>query len=544
MVTASVFRSSAIMAAGTAVSRLLGFVRVAVLASAVGSTTAAGDAFDVANKAPNILYMLLIGGLLNAVLVPQIVSASKSADSGKAYLDRLITLSIVAMGGMTAVLTVAAPVVTWVYGSQLAPSTLTLAISFAYLCIPQVFFYGLYAVLGQILNAKDSYGPYMWAPVINNVIALVGLAAFIGWRGTYPGSGAQNPDQWTTDMVWLLAGSATIAVAAQALVLVPFMYQLGYRYKPAWGFRGMNFGSARSVASWTFLGLLVGQAVYALTAQVGSAARTAAETSGVPGLSEQTAGLFAYSQAFLLFMLPHSLVVVSLVTAMFTRLSRAVADNRLDDVTADTQRTVRVVAVVMALATLGLIVLRTPLAMMISGDPTSAPAVGWVVAAMGLGLTAFSINYALQRVVYAFKDGKTVFLTQIPNFAVMTVVNVTALFVVPERWMVPCVGLGMSLGNVVGVVTLWLVLRRRLPGLDTNNVITLLAQLTGVVLVVGASGVALVTWWDSWLTTRLGALGCLAAVGVYLVAAYAVGLQLLRVRELRDVVAVVRRRSR
>lgn len=544
MVTASVFRSSAIMAAGTAVSRLLGFVRVAVLASALGSTTATGDAFDVANKAPNILYMLLIGGLLNAILVPQIVSASKSADSGKAYLDRLITLAIVVMGTMTAALTAAAPLVTWIYGSQLAPSTLTLAISFAYLCIPQVFFYGLYAVLGQILNAKDSFGPYMWAPVINNIIALTGLAAFIWWRGTYPGSGAQNPDQWTHNMIWLLAGSATIAVAAQALVLLPFMHKLGYHYKPAWGFKGMNLGSARSVATWTFLGLLVGQAVYAMTAQVGSAARTAAENSGIPGLSEQTAGLFAYSQAFLLFMLPHSLIVVSLVTAMFTRLSKAVSDQRLQDVTTDTQRTVRVVAVVMALATLGLVVLRTPLAMIISGDPTSATAVGWVVAAMGLGLTAFSINYALQRVVYAFKDGKTVFLTQIPNFAVMAIVNLAALLVVPEQWMVPCVGLGMSLGNVAGVVTLWVVLRRRLPGLDTSNIIALLAQLSGVVLVAGVGGMTLVLWWDTWLTTRLGALGCLTVVGICLVAAYAVGLRLLRVNELQQVIAVVRRRSR
>jgi hypothetical protein len=182
------------MAAGTAVSRVLGLTRSLVLIAALGATGVAADTFDTANKIPNILYMLLAGGVLNAVLVPQIVRATRS-DGGQQYVNRLITLSVTLLAAATVVLTLASPVLVHLYSTTRSAAWHGLATAFAFWCIPQVFFYGLYTVLGQVLNAKGRFGAYMWAPVANNVVAILGLAAFIVIYGP-SGAGRHDLNSW------------------------------------------------------------------------------------------------------------------------------------------------------------------------------------------------------------------------------------------------------------------------------------------------------------------------------------------------------------
>ena len=255
----SLGRSTAVMAAGTGVSRVLGLVRNTLLVAAVGVTSApAADAFAVANTLPNIFYMLIAGGVINAVLVPQVVRAYRSAN-GQEYVDRLLTVSFVILGGATVVLWAASPLIVRVFlsGEQAA-----LATAFALWCVPQVFFYGVYTLLGQVLNARGSFGPYMWAPVVNNVIAIVGLVAFIAMYGTWerPARGTvEDLSVWSGGRVTLLAATATLGVVAQAAVLVWPLRRLGFRYRPRRGWRGAGLGSAGRVAGWTFAALAVGQ---------------------------------------------------------------------------------------------------------------------------------------------------------------------------------------------------------------------------------------------------------------------------------------------
>ena len=225
-------RSAAIMAAGTAVSRLLGIVRGALLVAAVGSTGLAADSFDLANKLPNIAVMLLATGVLNAVLVPQVVRAYRTAD-GEDYVNRVITLGATLLLAVTVLLTLGGAVLVELYsGVGSGPQLRTLATAFAVWCLPQVFFYGMYTLLGQVLNARGSFGPYMWAPVVNNVVAIAGLAVFLGLFGPFHADLAPaDPDWWTPGRLALLGGTATLGVVCQAAVLIWPLHRIGFRHR-------------------------------------------------------------------------------------------------------------------------------------------------------------------------------------------------------------------------------------------------------------------------------------------------------------------------
>ena len=194
--TAGILSSTAVMASGTVVSRMSGFVRSALLIAALGGGLHA-DLFNIANTVPNMLYILLAGGIFNAVLVPQLVRGMKNdADGGVAYTNRIMTLAILFLGAVTILLVVAAP---WVMSLFLDPeyNTAKLAaqhdsiIAFARFCLPQVFFYGMFVLVGQILNSRGRFGPMMWAPIANNLIAVAVLVLYLV---VYGPTGGPNGD--------------------------------------------------------------------------------------------------------------------------------------------------------------------------------------------------------------------------------------------------------------------------------------------------------------------------------------------------------------
>jgi len=232
----SVAKNSLIMASGTVVSRVLGFVRAVLLAAMIGVTTNAADAFGVANQLPNNVWAIIAGGVLNAILVPQLVKARSHADGGAGYINRLMTMALVVFGAITAIATIAAPLLVSIYTSGWSPAHLALATAFAYWCLPQLFFYGLYSMLGEVLNARSAFGPYMWAPVLNNVVSLAGMVGYIVIFGLDP-TGKTTVDHWGFGQVSLLALSATAGVAAQAIILFfawRVCYLLRYVFRFGW----------------------------------------------------------------------------------------------------------------------------------------------------------------------------------------------------------------------------------------------------------------------------------------------------------------------
>ncbi len=523
-------RSSAVMAAGTAVSRVLGFGRALVLVAALGLTFASANTFDTANKIPNILYMLLAGGVLNAVLVPQIVRASKARDGGQEYVNRLITLALALLAAVTLVMTLAAPLLVRAYALRQAPDWLALSTGLAFWCLPQVFFYGLYTVLGQVLNARGRFGAYMWAPVLNNVVGIAGLVVFIVVYG--PGDEGQHEiSSWTPTKIAVLGGFATLGVMAQSLVLLWPLHRLGFRYRPVWGFRGVGLSSARRVAGWTFAAILVGQVGLLVTTNV---ANTAEKLNRGTALQEATPGAAAYSYAFLLFMLPHSLVAVSLVTALFTRMSAAAGQDSWPTVRDDLSLGLRTVGIFSVLATVGLVVLGVPIGIAITGSTQAGPALGHVVAAMAVGLTGFSATYLFQRVYYAYEDARTPFWIQVPTVMIIIAAGLASLLWLSAEYMVVGVGAGMSVSALLsaGLSAWWL--RRTHGDIDGRRVTRTHVRLLLAGLATAAGGALVVRALNEVTASgRLGAILTCLVGGTVMCLLYLGALRLLHVEELR-----------
>ena len=533
--SASLARSTAGMAAGTIASRVLGVVRAAMQLAVVG-TFVTGDAWDVANTLPNIIYLLLAGGVLNAVLVPQITKAASHADGGRDYVDRLLTVAIVGIAVVAFVFTVAAGLLVELYSSsKWTADVRSLSTAFALICMPQIFFYGLYTLLGQVLNARNRFAAYMWAPALANVVAIAGLAFFLV---AYPHQA--DVTSWTSPMVWVLAGSATAGVAAQALVLVVPLWRSGFRFRPRWGVRGVGLRTASTVALWTFAATGVAATGFVITSRVLTYAGQAGVLAGL-----EVPGKISYTNALLIFMLPHGLVTVSLVTALFTRMSRAAHAGDLGEVRADVDRGLRLTAVATVPATVAAFVLGfAATATLYQGSSESSTrGIATVMMAMMVGLVPFGVLYLLQRVFYAFEDARTPFRLQLVVTAVATIANLASLLL-PLRWIAVGVGAGQALSNLAGMAVGLVLARRRLEVLPLREVSRTYVRL-GVASVLAAAAAYLVQLGlGQVLGGRLYSPVALVTGGLVFVVIYVVAARALRVREIGDLVEPILERVR
>lgn len=532
-------RSSAIMASGTLFSRVLGFARNSLTAYVVGLTIIAADAWNAANTLPNIFHLLIAGGVLNAVIVPQITRAMRDADGGTTYINRLLTLSVAALAVITLLLMLAAPLlVSLVVSSSWPPEARTLATAFAVLCLPQVFFYGLYTLLGQVLTAHHRFGAFMWSPALANLVAIGGLLWFVVTDQTRQGA----VDEWTPTMIAVLGGSATVSIALQAFALIPALRRTGLRFRPVWGLRGSGLRGASRMAMWAFAAVAVGQGAYLVNSRVLTGALHAADAQGVEG-----AGLTAYANAFLLFMLPHGIITVSLVTALFTRISHAAHDGDTGAVTADLRRGLTLPGSILLPGTAA-ILLVSPwlLAAVLPGTPRDQTdaSVG-VLVAMMIGLVPYGWFFLVQRAFYAYEEGRTPFVLQL----VVTGVALTFTFVgsigAPVHaatW----VGLGQTVSNLAAaVIGLWL-LRGRLGSLGLGRVVRQFVRMglaTALGTLVGYGvlrGLLLIVDGGTWI----GALVITALVGLVVVAVALVVSLRLRVEEVSELLDPLTRRLR
>jgi putative peptidoglycan lipid II flippase len=529
-------RSSSVMAAGTVVSRLLGFVRSAVLAAAIGLATVNGM-FTLANTVPNIVYILLAGGVINAVFVPQIVRAMQNPDGGRAYTDRLLTVAGTGLLVVTVAVTLAAPLIVAIYtGGELSASDVSLARAFAFWCLPQVFFYGVYTMLGQVLNARGSFGPMMWAPIANNVVVIAVLLVFMAVATV----DFRDSSSVSAGEIALLGGGTTLGLVVQSLVLVPVLRRTGFGFRPRFDIRGHGLGRAGSLAKWTLLFVLVNQVAYAVVVNLATSAGKLAEDVGGPGLA-------GYSNAYLIFILPHSIVTVSVVTALLPRMSAAAASGRMAEVRDDLSTGWRLTAVALVPAAFGFLVLADDATRVIfaGAGAADARAVGLVVAGFAPGLLAFSAQYLTLRGFYALEDTRTPFLIQVVVAGVNVGLALLAAAVLPARWVVVGLAGAYSLAYVVGLATSVAVLRRRTGGVDGRRVVR-----TYVRLILAALPAAVVAALVVQLTTSAagsgvaGSLTAVAAGGTVLLAGYLGLARLLRVRELSDLLGMVRRRGR
>jgi len=450
----SVAKHSLIMASGTVVSRVLGFVRAVLLAAMIGVTTNAADAFGVANQLPNNVWAIVAGGVLNAILVPQLVKARSHADGGAGYINRLMTLAIVVFGGITALATLAAPILVDIYTSGWSPAHLALATAFAYWCLPQLFFYGLYSMLGEVLNARSAFGPYMWAPVLNNVVSLGGMIAYIVIFGMDP-TGKTTVANWGYGQVTLLAISATAGVAAQAIILFFAWRRIGLHFKPNFQWRGFGLGPALRAGSWTLAMVLVTQIAGIFQSSVASSA--VAGRSGGDVASVAASGI-----AWLIFMLPHSVGTVSLATVYFTRIATHAHEGRMHDVKQDLRDGMRVVALISALATVALIVLAYPISRVFVGEYAGTAALAKVLVAFMVGLLPFSLGFFMQKAFYSLEDTRTPFWITVAQSTLYIIGALVIQVAVPPIHRVAGLAFLTSGTVLVSAILYFVILRRRI----------------------------------------------------------------------------------
>ncbi len=538
----SMLTSSAVMAAGTVVSRASGFVRTALLGAALGLGLHA-ELFNVANTVPNMLYILLAGGLFNAVLVPQLVRAMKNdPDGGEAYAQRIMTLAALFLAVVTILLVIAAPLLMRVFlaPSYFAPDLVEQresAIAFARYCLPQVFFYGMFVLVGQVLNSRGSFGPMMWAPIANNVITVLVLVGYLLVFG--PAVGPELEGGYSSGQELLLGLGSTAGIAAQLLILAPYLRRAGFRLRLRFDFRGAGLGHTLRLGIWTVLFVVVNQVAYTIVVRIASA-----------GAADDGTGYTVYSLAFLTIMVPHSIATVSLATAMLPRLSRHAAEGDLRGVARNIAATLRQVLALIVPVAAVIPLISDDLSNLVWGYGAASQTyatVGLALALFAPGLVLFTSHYLMLRGFYALERTRTVFWVQ----CVIAATNV-GLAVVLTRSTPPehtAAALVVAYGGayLVGAIGSYLLLRHVLGGLDTRTLVRFLVRLAvavGVAVVIGwtvRAGLDAITPDDSKPFALLTiAVVTVAGAGVYLALS-----RVLRIAEVTTVLGLFTgRRSR
>jgi len=496
-----ILASSAVMATGTVFSRASGYLRNVLLAAAIGNELHA-DLFNIGNTIPNMLYILLAGGVFNAVLVPQLVRAQKNdPDGGEAYTNRVITLALIFLGAVTILLVLAAPLVmrlflSSAYDDPALAAQRDSAIMFARLCLPQVFFYGMFALLGQVLNARGRFGPMMWAPIANNAIAIAVLILYLLWFG--PLADGDGCSAFTRTQELVLGGGATLGIAAQVLVLLPVLKAAGVRFRARYDFRDSGLGHTLRLGIWTVLFVVVNQAAYTVVVRLasggtaGSTCQDGAQQAQVTQAAADATGYTVYAAAFLFVMVPHAIITVSLATAILPRLSAKASDGDLQGLAGTLAGTLRIALVVVIPFALALPLLAYDAAKVLFGYGATATTFDHFVPSMilfGPGVVFFTVHYLMLRGFYALELNRTVFFIQCAIGATNVALAILLVREATAAQTSPALVIAYGSSYVVGSLVSYLLLRGRLGGLETPALLRL------VVRVLVAAGVSTLVAW-------------------------------------------------
>jgi putative peptidoglycan lipid II flippase len=530
----SLARSTAVMATGTLLSRVTGLLRVTVLVATLGvGESRLADVYNVANTTPNIIYELVLGGILSSIFVPVFVEVRTTRGPRQAWHVARATMTIAFVGlGLLALATMATS--SWIIrlyihsGSpQERAEAIRLGGQLLAMFMPQVVFYGVGAVMTGLLNANRRFGVPMFAPILNNLVVIaVGLTFHVLVGRQVPQVG-----EVTTGQKLLLGLGTTAGVAAMTLVQWPFLRRIGFRFHFVWNWRDRALRKMATLSAFTVGYVVTNQLGYLLVPVL---------AYGVQG------GYTAYSTAFIFFQLPHGVFAVSVMTALLPPLSEHAVAADWDAFRSTLARGIRLTAAVLLPAALGYLALAGPIVRLLleHGVVTGASTelLTRVLVVFVLGLVPFSTFQLLLRAFYALQDTRTVFLVNLVAVGVNVVVDLLLFNLLPQRWKIPGLALGHATSYAVGSVLLFAFLARRVGGLEGGRILRSLGRML-------AAGVAMAA-----IAALLGrAAGGLLAPGflrdlVTVVVGVGAGLvsylllgRLLRIQELGLLLEVVRR---
>jgi putative peptidoglycan lipid II flippase len=523
---AGLLRSNLVVAAGTAASRLTGLARVVVFGIVIGQTALA-DAYDGANNSPNSIYELLLGGVLSASLVP--LFTRQFSDGDRKATEAVVSVAVTLLFAVTVVAVVAAP---WIFRLfSLTPSDTVDATQFrsagtalARIFLIQIFFYGLTTLATALLHARRKFFAAAWSPVLSNVVIIASLFMVPGvMNGNQPELG----DLWDRPALrWLLGVGATAGIAVMALSLGPALWRAGVRlaFRPDW--RHPAVRTLLTLSGWTFGFVIANQIALIVIKNLAE-----------PG----SGGQDAYTKAFIFFQLPHGLLAMSIATTFGPELARRVATRDRAGFVEQMTRGINLIALATVPASLGLLVLARPLvgALLQHGQfsPTAAETTARALAGFSVGLAGFSIYLFVLRGFYAHTDTRTPFVINTAENAL----NIVLAVILVRWWDVAGLGLAFGLAYLVSAVWAVRVLARRVGEFPLRPLARQLAAPVAASVVMAEA---------VWLASRSvgsdeGA-GAFVRVGVGTVVGvvvYGVLLWVLRVPELRRLVASLQRRS-
>ncbi|WEH16759.1 murein biosynthesis integral membrane protein MurJ [Streptomyces sp. VNUA24] len=532
-------KSSAVMAAGTMVSRLTGFIRSAMIVSALGLSLL-GESFQVAYQLPTMIYILTVGGGLNSVFVPQLVRAMKDdEDGGEAYANRLLTLVMVILGLLTALAMLGAPLLVRALSTPLAtdPAANDVAVTFTRYFLPSIFFMGIHVVMGQILNARGRFGAMMWTPVLNNIVIIVTLAAFLWVYGSAKNS-HMAVENIPPEGERLLGIGILLGLVVQALAMIPYLRETGFRMRLRFDWKGHGLGKAAMLAKWTILFVLANQAGALVVTQLATAAVSETKIAGT--------GFSAYANAQLIWGLPQAIITVSLMAALLPRISRSAAEDDTGAVRDDISQGLRTTAVAIVPIAFGFLALGIPMCTLIFGPSGTGAAtnMGFMLMAFGLGLIPYSVQYVVLRAFYAYEDTRTPFYNTVIVAAVNASASAVCFFVIPARWAVVGMAASYGLAYMIGVGIAWRRLKKRLGGdLDGSRVMRTYARLS-----IASLPAALLSGAACYGISRTlgqgvgGSMLALAGGGIVLLGVFYVAARRMRIEELNSMVGMVRGR--
>jgi putative peptidoglycan lipid II flippase len=526
MKSPDLFRASSVMAVGTIISRITGFAR-SILAVAVLGTALLADTYNVANTMPNILYNLLVGGALTAIFVPQIIRSFNDEDGGEAFVSRLVTtisgilLVLVALGVFFA------PVLVRIYAPEFAnagfETEFHLAVAFTRYCLPQIFFLGLFTMLGQVANARGSFAPLMWAPIANNlvVITVFSLVLFAA-----PDLALGNINSSQTQ---ILGWGTTFGVVIQALILIPVVKRTGFHLRPKFGWQGLS--KSFSLAAWTLVYVLISQLGYLVTVNISTSAAVRSAKDGL----KTGVGFTPFGNAYLIMMLPYSIVTISVITALLPHLSKLALDNQREEVRLQLIRAVRMVGVITIPSSVALLLFGPNITRVLffGIGRNDALYIGYVLSALGVGLVAFSINIILIRGFNAFEDTKTQVLSILFINIVAVALSYLFLHLLPNQWVTVGLGLAFSISYIAGLfITLALLIKHtgriHLVEFSHHHFRLLIASLVAMLPIFS---IARIFSWTGVNTSPIARIGELLVIVVISPIGYYFVAKLLRVEE-------------
>ena len=458
------FRQSTVMALGTILSRIAGFIR-SVLTVAVLGTALLADSFNVANTMPNIIYNLMVGGALTAIFVPQLVKSKSDPDGGLDFASRLVTTISLILGAIVVVGVLFAPALVRVYAPEFSQPGFEhiydLTLTMMRICLPQIFFLGLFTMLGQVANSRGSFAPMMWAPIANNLVGIALLAYFIVMVPKF------TAETITPNQVAILGWGTTAGVIVQALLVIPAVKQTGFHLKIRFGLHGL--GKSFSLAGWTLVYVLISQLGYLVTVSVATSAAVRSAKAGIT----TGVGITPFQNSYYVMMLPYGIVTISLITALLPHISELAIKKDREGVRAELIRAIRMVGVItvpagMAFFLLGPLMTST---IFIGIPHEDGMYMGYVLSALGVGLVTFSINLILLRGFNAFEDTKT----QVPSIILINVVSVALSYLflnlLDPKWVTVGLGAAFSISYVIGLPYTLHLLKRQFIYVNLFNII-------------------------------------------------------------------------